>query len=183
MKRIIFASLLMFYATEAFAMEQEVFKHLDHPCLPQSFYELTYAKVLADDQPKEALKTFAASQLQKLATMYQANTMAQDRGELATTRYALYHTSQETTKELMVVQIYGKLVAEMAMHAFRRSLGVTMGLGSMSDEEKRTLRQVSHEEFRKLVVEKYSEDDFERVEHVEQMHAHRMLLDLLEKKK
>lgn len=182
MKRIILASLLTFGAAPVFAMDQDEFRYLGHPCLPQSFYAEKYATLLADDQPKEALSKFATQQLQKLIVMYRANTLVQDRGELAATRYALYHTSQDTVKELMAVQIYGKLVAEMSIHAFRKASGATMGMGPMSDEEKKTLRQVTPEEFRKFILENYREEDFARVEHIEQIHAHTMLLELLEKK-
>lgn len=166
-----------------FAMDQEEFKHLDHPCLPESFYQEKYATVLADTDTREILKTFAQNRLQVLVQLYKMGIPLYDREELSTTVFALYHTAKESTKELMAVQVYGKLVAEMSMHAFRKALGVTMGMGAMSEEEKNSLRQVTPEKFRELMLEKYTESDFMRVEHVEQIHAHSVLLALLEKKK
>lgn len=181
MKRIALICFLSLTIAPAFAMELEEFFHVGHPCLPPSFYKEKYAKILASDESKDALRGYATQQLQKLAAMYRANTMAQDRGELAAVRYALFYTG--STNQLAAVQAYGKLVTEMSMHAIRKSLGVTMGMGAMTDEEKRELKQVSPVEFMELFKSKYREDDFMRVEHVEQMHAHRMLLELLEKKK
>jgi hypothetical protein len=183
MRRIVLICFLSLASAPTFAMEQEAFSHAGHPSLPDAFYEEKYAKVLEDQEVREVLKTFAQSRLKALVSFYKTGMPLYDRGELSATSFALYHTSKESAKELMAVQIYGKLVAEMSMHAFRKALGVTMGMGTMSNEEKQTLRQISPEEFRKLMLEKYTEADFMRVEHVEQIHAHRKLLDLLEKKK
>jgi len=181
MQKFIAICLLMTNIATMYSMEQEAeVSHLGHPCLPREFYQGNYSKLLEDSSQKEALITFAKQRLQTLLKAHHDGTQVEDRGDFAAAVFGLYHT--DSIKKNGAVQGYGKIVASISMRAFRKALGVTMGIGDVNEHEKWELRKVAPDEFMQLFKEKYTEDDFRKVELIEQIHAHKMLLDLAQNK-
>jgi hypothetical protein len=157
--------------------ESDTWKHLGHPYLPESFYKEKFTPIL-NNFTRIAVEAFAIQRLKKLALSLKDKNLIQDCEELSAARFALYYTG--TVQDHDAVQLYGELVSQMPVTAFRKSLGVLMEADEI-DEEAKQLPVVTTKEFRRLITEKYTEEDYVRVENLEQIHAHKMFLLLNQK--
>lgn len=162
------------------AMEENI-SYLQHPSLPSEFYEGIYGKLLEDPEQKEAIVAFACARLQSLLQAWKDEKPILDRGDLEAAAFGLYDT--KSTKQCGAVQAVGRMISTISMRAFRKALGVTMGMGDVSEHETWELKKVSPTEFSALFKAAYpTKKDFLKVELVEQIHAYKKVLELAQAK-
>lgn len=170
--------LVLLTSAPIHSMQDDDVSHDKHPCLPREFYQGVYSEILKNKEKKIAVVNFARQRLSKLRADLQQNESVEGRGQFAAVLFGLYHT--ESMEQNSAVQGYGKLVATMSMRALRKRLGLTMGRGEVNPHETWELHKVTPNEFMKRFKEVYSEEDLKRVELIEQIYAHKMLLALAE---